>query len=68
MDAVRKKFVADSLATAIFWTVIYTPIFLITSKSLDLALVGLGSSALVEVVFGGLFGRFLDWFRRGFGA
>jgi hypothetical protein len=68
MDARRRKFVADAFATAIFWTVIYTPIFLFTSKSLDLALVGLGSSALVEVVFGGFFGRFLDWFRKASGA
>lgn len=64
----RRRFVADSVATAIFWTVIYTPIFLFTSKSLELALVGLGTSALVEVVFGGVFGRFLDWFRRASGS
>ncbi len=56
------------MATAVFWTIIYTPIFLFTSRSLDLALVGLGASALVEVAFGGFFGRFLDWFRRGFTA
>lgn len=60
----RRKFVADSIATAVFWTIIYAPIFLITSKSLDFAFVGLGTSALVEVAFGGLAGKFLDWFRR----
>ncbi|MGP8070655.1 MAG: L-alanine exporter AlaE [Candidatus Bathyarchaeia archaeon] len=59
-----RKFLADSLATAVFWTIIYTPIFLYTSKSLDLALVGLGTSAVVEIAFGGLYGRFLDWFRK----
>lgn len=60
------KFVADSIGTAVFWTAIYAPIFLITSKTLEFALVGLGTSALVEVVFGGFFGKFLDWFRKAF--
>ena len=59
----KRKFIADSLGTAIFWTVIYLPIFLFISRSFQLALVGLGTSALVEVAFGGIYGRFLDWFR-----
>jgi hypothetical protein len=65
---VSKKFIADSIGTAVFWTAVYLPIFLVTSKSLEFALVGLGTSALVEVAFGGVFGRFLDWFRRALGA
>lgn len=38
-----RKFAADSIATALFWTVIYAPIFLVTSKSLDLASLDSGS-------------------------
>jgi hypothetical protein len=61
-----KKFVIDSIASAIFWTLVYIPVFAYTSKSVELALVGLGSAALVEIVFGGAYGRFLDWFRKAF--
>jgi hypothetical protein len=63
-----RRFVVDSLACAIFWTVIYIPIFLYTSKSIGLALLGLGSAAAVEILFGGLYGKFLDAFRRKLGA
>lgn len=63
----KRNFVIDSLACAIFWTMVYIPIFLYTSKSIDLALVGLGSAAIVEILFGGLYGRFLDLFRSKFG-
>lgn len=62
-----RKFVVDSIASAIFWTVVYIPVFVYTSKSMELALVGLASAALIEIVFGGVYGRFLDWFRRTFG-
>jgi hypothetical protein len=61
-----KKFVVDSIASAIFWTLVYIPVFVYTSKSIELALVGLGSAALIEILFGGAYGRFLDWFRRAF--
>ncbi|HLH85348.1 MAG TPA: hypothetical protein VKU79_00580 [Thermoplasmataceae archaeon] len=59
-----RKFVADSIGTAVFWTVIYTPIYLLASRSIDYAFLGLALSAVVEVAFGGLFGKFLDWFRK----
>jgi hypothetical protein len=62
-----KKFLVDSVASAIFWTVVYIPVFVYTSRSVDLALVGLASAALIEILFGGAYGRFLDWFRRAFG-
>ena len=62
-----KKFLVDSVASAIFWTLVYIPVFAYTSKSVELALVGLGSAALIEILFGGAYGRFLDWFRSAFG-
>ncbi len=62
-----KKFFVDSVASAVFWTLVYIPVFAYTSKSVELALVGLGSAALIEILFGGAYGRFLDWFRRAFG-
>jgi hypothetical protein len=52
---------------AIFWTILYTPVFLYTPKSIDAALLGLGSSTVLEILFGGVYGRFLDWFRKQFG-
>lgn len=61
-----KKFIIDSIATAIFWTIVYIPIYLYTSKTLYFALIGLGLAALVEVAFGGLFGRYIDKFRSVF--
>ena len=54
----------DAVSMAIFWVIVYTPVFLYTSKSIDAALIGLGSSALLEVLFGGVYGKFNDWFRR----
>ena len=66
MNKKAKKFILDSIGTAIFWTLVYIPIYLYTSKTLYYALVGLGLAALVEVAFGGIFGRFLDWFRKRF--
>ena len=62
----RKKFLVDSVASAIFWTLVYIPVFAYTSKSIGLALVGLASAALIEILFGGVYGRFLDWFRTAF--
>lgn len=59
-----KRFVVDSVGTAVFWTIIYIPIFILTSRSFDIALIGIGSAAVVEIAFGGLFGKFLDRFRR----
>jgi len=59
----HRKFVVDATSMAIFWTVVYTPVFLLTSRSLEAALIGLGSAAVLEVVLGGLYGRFSDWFR-----
>ena len=61
---VNRKFAVDAVSMAIFWVIVYTPVFLYTSKSIDAALIGLGSSALLEVLFGGVYGKFNDWFRR----
>jgi hypothetical protein len=61
---VNKKFAVDAVSMAIFWVIVYTPVFLYTSKSIEAALVGLGSSALLEIIFGGVYGKFNDWVRR----
>jgi hypothetical protein len=62
-----KRFAVDAGAMAIFWTILYTPVFLYTSKTLEAAAFGLGSSTVLEILFGGVYGRFLDWFRKKFG-
>ena len=61
---VNRKFAVDAVSMAIFWVIVYTPVFLYTSKSIDAALVGLDSSAVLEILFGGVYGKFNDWFRR----
>jgi hypothetical protein len=61
---VNRKFAADAISMAIFWVIVYTPIFLYTSRSLDAALFGLGASAVLEISFGGVYGKFNDWFRE----
>ena len=60
----NRKFAVDAVSMAIFWVIVYTPVFLYTSKSIDAALIGLGSSAILEILFGGVYGKFNDWFRR----
>ncbi len=60
----NRRFLVDAIATALFWTVVYSPVFLYTSKSLEAAFLGLGFSALLEGLLGGPYGKFLDWFRR----
>jgi hypothetical protein len=62
-----KRFVVDAGAMAIFWIIPYTPVFLYTSKTLEAVALGLGSSTILEILFGGIYGRFLDWFRKKFG-
>ena len=62
-----KRFAVDSIACAIFLTIVYVPIFLYTSRSMSLFFVGLGSAAVVEIVFGSLYGKLLDLFRRNVG-
>lgn len=59
----NRKFVADAVSMGIFWTIVYTPVFLYTSRSLDAALIGLASITLLEVLLGGVYGKFNDWFR-----
>jgi hypothetical protein len=66
LRALDRKFLVDSAATSIFWTIVYIPVFLYTSKSLNVALIGLASTALLEGLLGGPYGKFLDWFRHRF--
>jgi hypothetical protein len=64
----NRKFVADAASMAIFWTIVYTPVFLYTSRSIEAALVGLGSSTVLEILLGGVYGKFNDWFRGNAGV
>jgi len=61
---VNRKFAVDAVTMAVFWVIVYTPVFLYTSKSIEAALIGLGSSAVLEIVFGGVYGKFNDWVRK----
>ena len=61
---VNRKFAIDAVSMAVFWVIVYTPVFLYTSKSIEAALVGLSSSAILEILFGGVYGKFNDWVRK----
>ena len=60
-----RKYVIDSLASIAFWVPIYL-LFNIFVLHLEIwqVLALAGFSAIVNFVFGGMFGRFLDWWRR----
>lgn len=60
---INRKFLVDAVSMGIFWTVVYTPVFLYTSKSLEAALLGLASALVLEIMLGGIYGKFSDWFR-----
>jgi hypothetical protein len=60
----NRKFAVDAVTMAVFWVIVYTPVFLYTSKSIESALIGLRSSAVLEIVFGGVYGKFNDWVRK----
>lgn len=61
----KRKYVVDSLASIAFWVPIYL-IFNTFVLQLEIwqVLALAGFSSVVNFAFGGLFGRFLDWFRR----
>jgi len=65
---VNRKFAVDAVSMAIFWVIVYTPVFLFTSKSIEAALIGLGSSAVLEILLGGVYGKFNDWVRKKVGV
>jgi len=60
-----RKYVIDSLASIVFWVPIYL-IFNMFALHLEIwqVLALAGFSAIVNFAFGGLFGRFLDWWRK----
>jgi hypothetical protein len=61
----KHKYVVDSLASIAFWVPIYF-VFNIFILHLEIwqVLALAAFSAIVNFAFGGLFGRFLDWWRR----
>jgi len=61
----KRKYVIDSLASSVFWVPIYI-MFNTFVLNLEIwqVLVFAGFSAIVNFTFGGLFGRFLDWWRK----
>jgi len=61
----KRKYVIDSLASIVFWVPLYI-IFQTFGLHLEIwqVLVFAGFSAAINFAFGGLFGRFLDWWRK----
>ncbi len=65
MNKQKKLYIVDSLASIVFWVPIYI-IFNIFVLRLELwqVLASAAFSAVINFAFGGLFGRFLDYWRR----
>lgn len=61
----KRRYAIDSLASIVFWVPIYLlfNIFVLQLEIWQLLTLA-GFSAIVNVAFGGLFGRFLDWWRK----
>ena len=61
----KKKYIIDSLASIVFWVPLYLIFnYFVLNLELWQVLATAGFSAIVNFTFGGLFGRFLDWFRK----
>lgn len=62
---VNKKYIIDSLASIVFWIPLYIIFnYFILKLEIWQVLASTVFSALINFVFGGLFGRFLDWWRK----
>jgi hypothetical protein len=60
-----RKYIIDSLASIAFWVPIYLVFnILVLHLAIWQVLALAGFSAVVNFAFGGMFGRFLDWWRR----
>jgi hypothetical protein len=61
----RRLYVIDSLASIVFWVPIYIVFNIFVLRLEVWQVIALASfSAVINFVFGGLFGRFLDKWRR----
>jgi len=67
VNKARKKWVVDTLAASIFYSITYLPVYLYLGYP-DWAKVGIGVlyTALGELLLGGFLGRFIDRFRSFF--
>lgn len=60
-----KKYIIDSLASIVFWVPLYIVFnYLVLRLEIWQILAMAAFSATINLVFGGLFGRFLDLWRR----
>jgi hypothetical protein len=64
MNKARKKWMVDTMATSIFYSITYIPVYLYLGYP-DWVKVGIGVlyTALGELILGGFLGRFIDKFR-----
>jgi hypothetical protein len=61
----NKKYIIDSLASIIFWVPLYIVFnYFVLHLEIWQILATAAFSALINFTFGGLFGKFLDWWRR----
>lgn len=61
----KRKYAFDALASVVFWVPIYIA-FNMLGLHLEIwqVLVFAGFSAVINFAFGGVFGHFLDWWRK----
>lgn len=64
---IMKKWFVDTIAYFIFWTIISTYIqIFIVKLTWQQYIIGSIVGTIATILFSGLYGRFLDWFRRKF--
>lgn len=64
---ILKKWFVDTIAYFIFWTIISTYIqIFIVGLTWQQYIIGSTAGTITTILFSGLYGRFLDWFRRKF--
>ncbi len=61
----KKRYIIDSLASIIFWVPLYIIFnyFVLRLEIWQILALALFST-IINFTFGGLFGKFLDWWRR----
>lgn len=65
MNQLRKKWIVDTVAASVFYSVAYFPIYLFLGyPDWNKIAIGVVFTGLGELIFGGFLGRFIDWCRR----
>jgi len=68
LNVKTKRFILDAVISAVFWDVIWLGAYLIQNLNVLTTLFLVGYGTVANLMFGGLFGRVLDYCRRKVGV